>query len=381
MTLMQTTSTARQFGSLEQLLDSGIAALDITQAEHRAVERRYSALGAAFEEHWEQTRSTNTVFPQGSFNLGTVTRRVHHNDDIDIDLVATRDLGRESISQIELKRDAGRAVRLYASDCAPKPVVEESDRCWTLGFSGMHMDVLPSLDDEDRCGGVLITDRNVRAWQRSDPRGYADWFLSQVAPELSELRHEFAKNTDVEDVPEFAVKSVLQRVVQALKRHRDIYFTNRLGDRPSSIIITTLATHAYAEAGRVDLYDALRSMTKAMPRFLRSDASGWYLANPAQPEENFTDYWNEDARLPRHFEQWIDAAIRDFDAIGAQSGLHNVLPRLGQTFGARAQEGAVRATGGGLYAARKTGSLVAQTASPAVAPRQVKRHGFFGGSL
>lgn len=381
MSLTQTVPTARQLGSLEQLLDSGIAALDITAAEHRAVELRYNALGRAFENHWQQTRSTNTVFPQGSFNLGTVIRRVHHNDDIDIDLVATRDLARESVSQFELKRDAGRAVRSYARQVVPEPAVKESDRCWTLTFDGMHMDVLPSLDDPDRRGGVLITDRSVHAWQRSDPRGYADWFFSQLAPELLDLRHEFAKNTDVEDVPEFAVKSTLQRVVQALKRHRDIYFTNRRKDKPSSIIITTLATHAYSAVGRVDLYDALRAITKVMPRYLTSGPSGWELANPAQPEENFMDCWNDDPRLSRSFAQWLEAAIQDFDAIGARKGLHNVLPRLGATFGARAQEGAARATGGSLYAAQNTGKLVAMTASPTVAPRQVRSHGFFGGAL
>jgi hypothetical protein len=383
VTLMQARRTGGvyQLGSVEQLLDSGIRSLDITATEHQAVEQRYIAMGAVFEEHWEQARSTNSVFPQGSFSLGTVTRRVHHNDDVDIDLVSTRDLSRESLSQDELKLDAGRAVRKYANQCTPRPPVEESDRCWTLRFSGMHMDVLPSLIDPDRDSGVLITDRAVRAWQHSDPRGYANWFLSQVSAELYELRQELSKNTDIEDVPVFAVKSVLQRVVQALKRHRDIHFSSHLDDRPSSIIITTLAAQAYAASGPGDLYDALRATTQAMPQFLRADSSGWYLANPVQPDENFADYWNHDPRLPRHFEQWVGAAVRDFDSIGAQSGLHNVLPRLGETLGSLAQEGAARAAGDGIYTARTANNLVAATASPTIAPRPVRRHGFFGGAV
>lgn len=383
MSLMQleATGATAPVGSVGQLLESSIASLDITAAEHDAVERRYQALGAAFEEHWEQTRSSNTVFPQGSFRLGTVTRRIHHNDDVDIDLVATRDLSKEGISQQDLKKDAGRAVREYADDCAPRPEVHESDRCWTLNFAGMHMDVLPALDEPDGSGGVLITDRAVRAWQPSDPRGYAEWFHSQLAAELYSRRQELAKNTDVEDVPEFAVKSVLQRVVQALKRHRDIHFKDRLDDRPSSIILTTLAARAYAATGRADLYDSLRTITKAMPEYVTYDAAGWHLANPVQHEENFADYWNVDPRLHRNFEQWLDAAIVDFDAIGIQKGLHNMLPRLGQTFGERAQQSAARAAGTSVYAARTNGMLVAGTGSSQVTPRQVKSHGFYGGSI
>ncbi|MEY9850651.1 hypothetical protein ABH923_000329 [Leifsonia sp. EB41] len=382
MSLMQveTTGTTAPVGSVGQLLESGIASLDITAAEHQAVESRYQSLGAAFEEHWEQTRSTNTVFPQGSFRLGTVTRRIHHNDDVDIDLVATRDLSKDSISQQELKMDAGHPVRSFAGGYAPRPEVHESDRCWTLNFAGMHMDVLPALDEPDGLGGILITDRAVRAWQRSHPRGYAEWFHSQVAAELNERRQEvLAKNTDIEDVPDFALKSDLQRVVQALKRHRDIYFKDRLDDRPSSIIITTLAARAYAATGRADLYDSLRNITKAMPDYITFDTAGWQLANPVQPEENFADYWNVDHRLRRNFEQWLDAAIVDFDAIGIQKGLHNVLPRLRQTFGERAEQSAARAAGAEVYVARTNGTLVAGTSSSQVTARQVKPHGFYGG--
>jgi hypothetical protein len=310
-----------------------------------------------------------------------VTRRVHHDDDVDIDLVATRDLAKESTTQLDLKRDAGQAIRTYADSCIPRPKVAESDRCWTLTFAGMHMDVLPSLTDRDRLNGLLITDRSVRAWQHSDPQGYSQWFLSQMTDELNELRAEFAKNTDVEEVPVFQVRSVLQRVIQALKRHRDIYFQDRLDDRPASVIITTLAALAYANSGATDLYDSLRTITRSLPAFINYGSTGWYLPNPVQAEENFADYWNIDADLPRNFEEWAQAASQDFEAIGSLSGMHNILPRLGQTFGERAQVNAANAAGNGLHKARTSGELVATPAAPSVAPRTVKNHGFAGGAV
>jgi hypothetical protein len=54
-----------------------------------------------------------------------------------------------------------------------------------------------------------------------------------------------ALKANIEDVPEWRVKTPLQRAVQLLKRHRDVYFAGDYENRPISIIITTLAAHAY----------------------------------------------------------------------------------------------------------------------------------------
>jgi hypothetical protein len=63
--------------------------------------------------------------------------------------------------------------------------------------------------------------------------------------EFAETRSVLAKQMDVEEVPDWYVKTTLQRTVQALKRHRNIYFVDGPENRPASIIITTLAARAY----------------------------------------------------------------------------------------------------------------------------------------
>ena len=88
------------------------------------------------------TRGDNKVFAQGSFRLGTVVRNVHRNDDIDIDVLAMRDIERTSITQEELKAEVGDAVRRYSRRViSGNPTVDESSRCWTLTWPGMHMDI------------------------------------------------------------------------------------------------------------------------------------------------------------------------------------------------------------------------------------------------
>ena len=86
-----------------------------------------------------------------------------------------------------------------------------------------------------------------------------------MADEIKEKLKVLAKRMDIAAVPDWPVKTTLQQTVQALKRHRDIYFTEALDLRPASIIITTLAAHAYRGSGG-DLYEVLDDITDRMPR-------------------------------------------------------------------------------------------------------------------
>jgi hypothetical protein len=85
------------------------------------------------------------------------------------------------------------------------------------------------------------------------------------------------------------VKTTLQRTVQALKRHRDIYFADKPEDRPASIIITTLAARAYPGAG--SLYEVLLHVTRTMPSLVEQCDGVWWVENPVQPDENFAHRW------------------------------------------------------------------------------------------
>lgn len=372
-------------GGLDQLLGEGLAELDITQAEHDLAVQRYEELAAVLDERWAATCGSNGVFPQGSFKLGTVVRNVNRNDDIDIDIVAMRDIGRGSISQEELKREVGDAVRTYANRAASRyPDVVESSRCWTMTWSGMHMDVLPAIPSPET-HDLLIPDRDVRTWLASNPSGYAAWFAecSRVA---EFAHHAEEKRLDVEPVPQWRRRTVLQRVVQALKRHRDVYFADRLDDRPASIVITTLAALAYA--GGTDLYVALRQVTAEMGAYLDVVDGMWVLQNPAQPDENFTDAWATEPQRAAHFFEWLRAAEDTFASFEMKSGLQHAIPMFGAAFGSRFALGASRGLADVLGAAREGGALRMHTGGtlgaasrgPVVTEsRPVRRHGFAGG--
>ena len=53
---------------------------------------------------------------------------------------------------------------------------------------------------------------------------------------MKALVYKGTRKVSIEDVPEWRVKTPLQRSVQILKRHRDIYFQQKPEVRPVSVL-------------------------------------------------------------------------------------------------------------------------------------------------
>lgn len=376
---------------LSNLIGAGISSLDISPAEYAQVESRYKALGRTLDDYWADSPLDNLAYPQGSFALGTVTRRIHQNDDVDIDLVVVRGLSRASTTQAELKSDTGSGLRRFQrSTGSGEPILSESDRCWTLEYPSMHIDVLPAIPDDFYGTKIAITDKNVSRWQPSDPKAYATWFhgLARGEREARE-KNLVTAGVDVADVPRWRRKTNLQLSVQALKRHRDIFFADDLGRRPSSIVVTTLAAVAY-DSNRVaaadDLVDALRAISTNLLNGLDRIDGVWLIRNPAMRDENFADYWHVDKWRPAALFEWIEALQRDLATMPSGQGADAVLDKVGRLLGQNAKFASARALSDPIRNARKAGSLTTSGGSgmlavgPTVAgSRFIPNHSFHGG--
>jgi len=346
--------------ALDELLGTGISQLDITPAERHLSLARYTAVARSLAGHWDTDPYDGLVYPQGSMRLGTITRNYHRDDEIDIDLVARRDQPKQSISQAELKADTGLGLEKFVLG-GPEgtPSLDEGKRCWTLHYSGFHLDVLPALPNpEARTGSaIIITDTELIRWQFSNPIAYADWFHKVMAKEIEEKLKVVAKRMDIAQVPDWQVKTTLQQTVQALKRHRDIYFTDALDLRPASIIITTLAAHAYRGSGG-DLYEVLNDITDRLPGFVRLDGQRYIVANPVEPGENFADRWHGKPERPEAFFRWIERAKTDFDGLArAGGGVDTVISKMASVLGDHPAREAGRSLSRGIVESRRQGQL------------------------
>jgi len=382
---VSTLATPTRGEQLDQFLGTAIEQLDISPADNERALGYYHDLGTFLADHWADCTAGGCIYPQGSMRLGTVTRVIHRNDEYDLDAVCRRDLDKMSISQAGLKEEVGDALDLFVkSEPDGLPSRDEGKRCWTLHYLGQpfHLDILPSLPDPDEePNGIILTDTTLWKWQHSNPIDYADWFYLRMKTEWEHRRAIYAetRDMDVAAVPQWAVKTTLQRSVQALKRHRDIFFAEDLEDRAASIIITTLAAKAYRGQGR--LYEVLGDIVGKMPELVEYENGSYAVYNPVQQEENFADRWQKHPRRAKRFFEWMAQAKADFAQVSSDLGLDRVHDAAVSALGERPARRAAEAIGSGLFENRKAGRLgmLAATGTLAVgAGRTGGKHTFHG---
>lgn len=327
------TLSSRDQEFLGTLLSDATESLDIPEPLRAKAVERYEAVGS-----WLATEDSNLrrfqpkIFPQGSFRLGTVVRPMNRNGAYDIDLVCELEIARDAITQRDVWSLVGRRLKLSPEFGA---LTVASTRCWTLDWSkSFHMDVLPSIPNVEALPtGILLGDKKLVQWQRSDPIRYADWFRERMQLAFRENRAALAESVgaDVEDIPEWRVRTPLQRAVQVLKRHRDQTFRGREDEKPLSIILTTLAAQSYDN--QRDLVDALIAIVDQMPHHIQTRNGKYFVMNPAEPSENFADRWNDDPRRREAFVAWMDTLQKDFAEVVRATELRTVFPLLERGLG------------------------------------------------
>lgn len=87
-------------------------------------------------------------------------------------------------------------------------------------------------------------------------------------------------------------KPILNRVVQLIKRARDIYFKDIEDCYPQSIVLTTLAAKFYE--GESSVYEAFTNIAHKM-KILKDEHPRFDVYNPAcnGHQENFTEKWKQ----------------------------------------------------------------------------------------
>jgi hypothetical protein len=326
---------------LAAILQAVADALDIPDHVYEDATLKYEDVGDHLSADDSSLRAYNpNIYVQGSFRLGTVVRPYGHEDDYDIDLVCQLEIRKESITQEDLKAKVG--TRLKARDDLAK-ILKPSRRCWMLdypaeaGKPAFHMDVLPAIPNlERRPSGLLITDTELIRWQKSNPVAFSEWFKKRMEVVFVARRAAVAESlaASIEEVPDWRVKTPLQRCVQILKRHRDVYFVKSPDIRPVSIVITTLAAHAYNN--EADIYDALTGIVGRMHHFIEYRNGSWWVQNPVDDGENFADRWNEYPERRQAFGRWLQKVGADINLLSRAANTNDGLAILRGLLGRQA---------------------------------------------
>lgn len=328
----------------EAFLQALVEEIQVPRSRYEQAEKSYNAVGDHLNrDGGPLAQHDPQIYVQGSFRLGTAIRPANDGDEYDIDLVCELKLTTRDVTQEQLKRAVGEDMLAYSLKRGMNPP-KESRRCWTLNYADgaqFHLDVLPALPDSDRQRllleargydsaladtAIAITDNEKQLefktltpdWPRSNPKGYAEWFTRRMGTLFEKRRKALALEAvakgEVENVPTYRVQTPLQQLVQLLKHHRDRCFADSDGDhKPISIIITTLAAHAYEE--EATLVHAIRNVLPRMPDLIEYRNGVPWVANPTNPDENFADRWATHPERQQAFDDWHQRAMDDFQAV------------------------------------------------------------------
>lgn len=373
----------------ETYLEGLVETLAVSDARYEQAERSYKSLGDWLCRPESSVREYGPkVYIQGSFGLGTTIRPISDEEDYDVDSVCEFEhLTSSHLTQKHLKELLGAEIAAYHRAQNMTKPIREGRRCWVLNYADgaqFHMDVVPALPNGTRQRVLLesrgldarfaataigITDNEHAAyevlsndWPRSNPKGYIQWFRSRMTVQFEKRRRILAEaaKASVEDIPEYRVRTPLQNAIMILKRHRDMRYEGDPCDKPISIIITTLAAHAYN--GEDNIGDALMSILSNMESAIIYQNGKYLIPNPSDPTENFADKWEEFPERATTFFAWLEQARADFTTIARAVQRERII----ETASAAVGERVAKAAGTKGYGGSLRGASVAPVA--AVAP-------------
>lgn len=400
--------TEDQKNQISVLLNEIGKALDVTKTEYDQITTSYKAVGTYLAEDPSPLKVYSPqIRPQGSFLLGTAVRPISEDADLDIDLVCELTRKPSNWTQYSTKNAVG--DRLKDSDRYRKMLDKEGKRCWTLIYADgkYHLDVLPCIVNEgyttalesmlasfgsevSDTTAIRITDNtrpdyrtetDTDKWLKSNPFGFAKWFYN-IAYRPTTLRRSINLKEAIAPVPKYYdAKAPLQRVVQLMKRHRDIMFDGNEDDKPISIIITTLASRTYNDA--TDLFSALHHIAHNMTSYIEGKPGNRVIKNPVNPSENFADRWKPENNKEENFYKWVNKLQADVDKLMASAGqgqdkLYAVFETM---FGEKVSKASFTAMGAKTLEQRKAGILTSTAGAATLgtgAGTKVAAHNFFG---
>lgn len=223
-------------------------------------------------------------------------------------------------------------------------------------------------------------------WPRANPRGYAEWFKSRMGDvflrrrqQILDEMHAEGVTASVEHIPTYRVRTPLQSAIMILKRHRDTMFADDPTDKPISIIISSLAAHAYRGEETIDY--ALLSILSRMEEAIEHDGTKYVIKNPTDALENFADKWEDHPERADAFFELLKQAREDFSAASRlveHRRMSTVLAdRMGRDLTDQASDAVMQPTRPGSAGLVKSAAVASAASAPSVsfadAPRTPKK--------
>jgi hypothetical protein len=289
--------------SLDELLFDICEDVQLSATSHDQAVQRYETLGDVLENEGSPFRLLGPkIYPQGSMALGTTVKPVEGPHDLDF--VLELSIIHQQVDPMHLIQGLYRFLRDHG---VYGPMTSMKNRCVRVEYANeFYMDILPACRNGSAGGTCIkVPDRALKSWSDSDPLGYIRWFEERAAMRF--VGRMFDKAAPVPAQEPVAQKKTLKLVVQLMKRWRDRFYTDA-DLAPISIVLTTLAGHAYA--GERSVSESLNLVLSRIIGFIEnSHRSGTRLRvwHPAHPVEDLSETWSNNPAAYQAFENGIRA--------------------------------------------------------------------------
>jgi len=375
---------------LDGILGDYCEDLQLTDPQYAAAESHYLHVGRWLDEADGPLLGGAVIEPQGSMRLRTTVRPIDRTE-YDLDLLAQCPIDPRKTFAHELYEAIRRRIAEHGD---LKNRLEPLGRCLRLNYAGQfHLDVVPACPHP--AGGLYVPDSTQRdatspilSWKASDPIGYADWFEAKAKvrePESARVLCSKVAPLPRQEPP--SQRLPLRHIVQLLKRCRDIWFMGKPRS-PSSIAITTLASHAYR--GTNSLWRGLNDVVGAISNHMRIAAPGRIeVLNPTNPSEDLAAPMSDEVYV--QFRAMMYQLEQRLAQLNAATGVPRVVSLLEAAFEPPGGD-RIRALAANrvkvVTAARDAGSLgisgttgalsIIETGSPSADTKPIRKQNFYG---
>lgn len=340
--------------------------LDITSMQFKNAKEKYENLAMFLNEKGIEA----SIYPQGSFALGTVIRPIKKGDShsYDLDCICQVSGTKADYTPNELRNLIEKTLK--SSNTYGGKLVKWEE-CFTIEYADVNgisfsIDLVPAVDDSnDIKAGLIkkglspkIVDTSIAIprqnseksynWISNNPKGFKKWFDDINTPYLEYAKQSQSdflyERTSIEEIPNEIKRSALQRVIQILKYQRDVYYSKlTTGDdiKPISALITTIVTRIASgyQKKNCSVFELLEYVLNKLEicihqtnmtyeeyalqydnsPVLSYNDEKWVVTNPADPDDNLADKWNTDSRIPNAFFKWVTTIKKDLFESMAQN--------------------------------------------------------------
>lgn len=326
----------------------------VTSTDYKTLEDHFNGLTEVLDNGIDE-RFSPVLRTQGSVRLGTAIKPLRGYG-LDADIICELYNVPYWYTQNDVQEIVGKVLRGHEKYSKLLKEPQGGRRCFTVEYAdGTHVDILPCVVDDnyhkrmldasakyedyiltitDKKDPGFTSDTNRDNWHKSNPIGFSILFEKVAHQFECQNKSLLEMRASVEPFPEYEHKEeklTLQRVVQLLKRHRDVKMGSD-DDKPVSILITTLAEMAFTKSGGGNLYRVLSYIVSHLKDYIQNKDGKLMVLNPVLPAENFADKWTEKPRKKQRFEDWYSSLSSDIQSLKTLDGV-GLANKLKEIFG------------------------------------------------